>query len=148
MQLHTHTHTHTHPLPVAILTATGNGETPDLSGISLCPTTPPPTKYDVTTSYPIPTTPEPVPCDYTKVTEQGHTPITSTEGMGSDSMAGVLVTGGGVTDSTLPSEDRERFTAIAAILGTLSAVLLLTLVGVVTGWVWSCHRNEGRSKQR
>ncbi len=36
--------------------------------------------------------------------------------------------------------------AIGAALGAVSAILLLTLVGVVTGWVWSRHRNKSTQK--
>ena len=38
--------------------------------------------------------------------------------------------------------------AAIAVLGGVSAILLLTLVGVVMGWVWSCHRNKRTPKQR
>ena len=33
-------------------------------------------------------------------------------------------------------------TALGGGLGTLATVLVLILVGVVLGWVWSCHRNK------
>ena len=33
-------------------------------------------------------------------------------------------------------------TALGGGLGTLAAVLILILVGVVLGWVWSCHRKN------
>ena len=35
----------------------------------------------------------------------------------------------------------DSCTAIGGGLGTLAVVLALTLVGVVLGWVWYCHRN-------
>ena len=36
-------------------------------------------------------------------------------------------------------------TALGGGLGILSAVLTILLVGVVLGWVWSCHRRRGKS---
>ena len=33
----------------------------------------------------------------------------------------------------------ESSTAIGATLGAVAAVLLLILMGVVTGWVWTCQ---------
>ena len=35
-------------------------------------------------------------------------------------------------------------TALGGGLGTLAAVLILILVGMVLGWVWSCHRNKSK----
>lgn len=35
-----------------------------------------------------------------------------------------------------------------AVLGVVSSILFFTLVGVVMGWVWFCHRNKGAPKQR
>ncbi len=37
--------------------------------------------------------------------------------------------------------------AIGAVLGGVSAVLLLILMGVVMGWVWTCQRNKHKSSQ-
>ena len=36
-------------------------------------------------------------------------------------------------------------TAIA--VGGVAVILLLVLVGVVLGWVWTCHRIKGRKEQ-
>ena len=36
----------------------------------------------------------------------------------------------------------DSCTAIGGGLGALAVVLVLTLVGVVLGWVWHCHRNN------
>jgi hypothetical protein len=33
------------------------------------------------------------------------------------------------------------------VLGLISAILLLTLVGVIIGWVWSCHRNKATKQE-
>ena len=34
----------------------------------------------------------------------------------------------------------ESSTAIGSALGGVAAILLLILMGVVLGWVWTCHR--------
>ena len=52
-------------------------------------------------------------------------------GGGSDDVGGVAE---GSTDLS---------TALGGGLGVLSAVLAILLVGVVLGWVWSCHRKRG-----
>ena len=39
----------------------------------------------------------------------------------------------------------DSCTAIGGGLGALAAVLALTLVGVVLGWVWHCRRNKGKA---
>ena len=39
----------------------------------------------------------------------------------------------------------DSCTAIGGGLGALAVVLVLTLVGVVLGWVWHCHRNKGKA---
>ena len=43
-------------------------------------------------------------------------------------------------------DDTEKVPSIAlgGGLGTLVVVLILLLVGVVLGWVWSCHRNKNK----
>ena len=43
---------------------------------------------------------------------------------------------------------KERNTAIGAALGGVAAGLLLALVGVVMGWVWSCHKNNCKHSVR
>ena len=37
---------------------------------------------------------------------------------------------------------KESSIAIGAALGGVAVGLLLALVGVVMGWVWSCHKNK------
>ena len=46
-------------------------------------------------------------------------------------------------DTPLSQRRIDSCTAIGGGLGALAAVLALTLVGVVLGWVWHCHRNKG-----
>ncbi len=106
---------------------------------SQCPTPSLPAS-EVTTSCPTPTTP---PCNCSRAT-----PITSPGGrgqatveMGSDFLADR--TDSGERESQHDLAKGESCTAIGAALGAISAILLLTLVGVVTGWAWSCHRNKG-----
>ena len=36
--------------------------------------------------------------------------------------------------------------ALGGGLGTLATVLIFILVGVVLGWVWSCHRNRKNTR--
>ena len=43
--------------------------------------------------------------------------------------------------------DCEKSKVITASLGSMTVILLLILVGVVTGWVWFCQRNKA-PKQR
>ena len=67
-----------------------------------------------------------------------------TVGGGSDGVGGMAggTAGGNSGDSTDPM---DYCTALGGGLGILSAVLAILLVGVVLGWVWSCHRKRGKS---
>ena len=48
------------------------------------------------------------------------------------------------SNASASSTDYLTRNAVIAALGTVSVILLLTLMGVVMGWVWSCHRNKKR----
>ena len=56
------------------------------------------------------------------------------------------VTTGNMT-RTEGGRTEENCVAVGAGLGTLAAVLILVLVGVVLGWVWSCHRCQRTFKK-
>ena len=69
---------------------------------------------------------------------------TTTATVGGEDNAGSTA-GGNSVGSTDPMVVEDHCTALGGGLGILSAVLAILLVGVVLGWVWSCHRRKGKS---
>ena len=56
--------------------------------------------------------------------------------------------GGGGREETQVVFEGGSSIATEAALGVVSALLLLTLVGVVIGWVWSCRRSKPTANER
>ena len=84
----------------------------------------------------------------------GQSPTAGTEGQDMDTPTPTPDSTAGRRAGSETNQNTERLatsdncTAIGAALGVVSAILLLALVGVVTGWVWTCHRYRLTPKQR
>ena len=107
-------------------------------------------------------TPEPQTCDYSDTTSPTSTSSLTTSStppsLVSTSPANTTLPDGFNSQTThFPTNGAsgegqqsrtDSCTAIGGGLGALAAVLALTLVGVILGWVWHCRRNNRKSSQR
>ena len=60
----------------------------------------------------------------------------------------IMHNGSGISEAQGRGGNKATITNCAALgggLGALAGVMFLGLVGVVLGWVWSCHRSREKS---